>query len=253
MSFESRKAVGDRVSWNALTVPGRARVSPPALVQHLQSQRNQALAALGLTDPALGLRTLTFVGHVDALDGPVVDGDPAVPLSESERIRPFDGTMNYIAWLAASPEAVIRAQEFRDKDGKPVAVPRALLYQYLRQGLLGGLAESAAGLVARLRPQMAVQESAHALVGFRHLRRGAGRGSGRYRQRSDRRVTGARRAGPAPVGGGACAARVRAVAARGLAAARHQRCAAAAARSPTARLERLFAEHMDICSYRLDA
>ncbi|MGL4967678.1 MAG: hypothetical protein ACRC67_41060 [Inquilinus sp.] len=253
VSFESRKAVGDRVSWNALTFQGVPEFLRQRWFNILQSQRDQALAALGLTDPALGLRKLTFVGHVDALDGPVVDGDPAVPLSETERIRPFDGTMNYIAWLAASPEAVIRAQEFRDKDGKPVAVPRALLYQYLRQGLLGGLAESAAGLVARLRPQMAVQESAHALVGFDTSGvvpdeaavdiDSAAIGVSRARVALGQHLLAAVRAPPGfeplppealpLLGINDALLRLRDL--------------------PTARLERLFAEHMDICSYRLDA
>ena len=253
VSFESRKAVGDRVSWNALVLGGVADVLRRRWWNILQGRRDEALAALGLNDPALGLRKLTFVGHVDALIGPVIDGDPLVPLSETERIRPFDEIMNYIGWLMTSPEAVVRAQEFRDKNGDRVPAPQALLYQYLRQAFLAGLAESSAGLLARLRPQMMVQESAHALVGFD----GSGVVPDEAAVQIDSSAIGLSRARVsvgqhlltavrAPAGFEPLPSEAEPLLELNDALGKLRDL-------PTARLERLFAEHMDTCSYRLDA
>jgi hypothetical protein len=253
VSFESRKAVGDRVSWNALGFGGVPDVLRRRWFDILQTSRDQALAALGLTDPALGLRKLTFVGQIDTLNGPVVDGDPLVPLSESQRIRLFDEKINYIGWLLVSSEAVIRAQEFRDKDGNPVVPPRALLYQYLRQALLASLAESSVGLVARLRPEMIRQESAHSLVGFD----GSGVVPDEAAVQIDSAAIGLSRA-RVSVGQHLLTA-VRAppdfapVPPEALPLQDINQALTRLRDLPTARLERLFAEHMDICSYRLDA
>ncbi len=253
VSFESRKAVGDRVSWNALALQGVSGFVLSNWFDILQTVRDQALANLGLTDAALGLRKLTFLGHADALGGPVVDGEPLVPLSETERIRPFDESMNYIGWLLTSSEAIVRAQEFRDQNGDLIAAPRALLYQYLRQALLAGLSESAFGLIARLRPEMIAEETAHALVGFDRSGLvpdeaavqidGAAIGLSRAQVSVGQHLLTAVRAPPdflplPPEALPLLAMNDALVRLRDL---------------PTARLERLFAEHMDICSYRLDA
>ena len=253
VSFESRKAVGDRVSWNALALRGVADFIRLRWWNILQTRRDQALAELGLTDPALGLRKLTFLGQTDALDGPVVDGDPVVPLSEIERIRPFDDSMNYIGWLMASTEAVLRAQDFRDNSGNSLPPPRALLYQYLRQALLDGLSDSASKLLLRLRPQMIVSEFANPLVGFDTSDvvpdeaavqiDSAALGLSRARISVGQHLLTAVRAPPdfesvPPEAQPLLAMQDALLRLRDL---------------PTARLERLFAEHMDVCGYRLDA
>ena len=185
--------------------------------------------------------------------GPVIDGDPLVPLSETERIRPFDEIMNYIGWLMTSSEAVVRAQEFRDKNGERVPAPQALLYQYLRQAFLAGLAESSVGLLARLRPQMMVQESAHALVGFD----GSGVVPDEAAVQIDSSAIGLSRArvsvGQHLLTAVRAPARFEPLPSEAEPLLQLNDALGKLRDLPTARLERLFAEHMDICSYRLDA
>ena len=150
-------------------------------------------------------------------------------------------------------EAVVRAQEFRDKNGDRVPAPQALLYQYLRQAFLAGLAESSAGLLARLRPQMMVQESAHALVGFD----GSGVVPDEAAVQIDSSAIGLSRARVsvgqhlltavrAPAGFEPLPSEAEPLLELNDALGKLRDL-------PTARLERLFAEHMDTCSYRLDA
>src|SRR5262249_58931539 len=89
--------------------------------------------------PIEPLQKFTFLSKSDPLGGPVIDGDPRIPLSEDKQIRPFDDKRNYIDLLIDSPRADIDGEVFRDANGKRIAAPTALLYQLLRHAYLSEL------------------------------------------------------------------------------------------------------------------
>jgi hypothetical protein len=102
------------------------------------------------------LRRVLFMAKIDRVTSDVIDGDPAVPLSETRTIRPYDGVAahNYIYWLATASSAEIQYQDFKGADGKSVPAPTALLYKLLRVGSLAEINAGSRLLAERLRPEV---------------------------------------------------------------------------------------------------
>ena len=207
--------------------------------------RGRALLTQLGADPALSPPILEklFYGESTLLTGPVVDDRP---LSESDPIRPYsaDGK-NYIEWLISSSLDAIRQQDF---GGKPQ--PASLLYLMLRHAMLlgqwdagtafleaHGLADPA---VARREPSfISVEASATAGVSkLQHL----------YEPQPA--ITGD---ATTPLAEYVLRPSVLATAPETASLREIVAALGGLARTPTARLERLFAEHVDCCSYRLDA
>ena len=258
-TFGARKGVTDHTAWNWLQFDGRFSAFAQRFWDALKTGRTQALARLGfdVTQVDLKLAQIAFLSRFEPLDGPVVDGDPELPLSETMGITPFDPPTgrNYIHWLVGSEHSIIKAQTFRLADGTTAPPPKALLYKYLRHALLANASISALAL-ARLRvpvlaamaippePDSVNVAASHVLTSPQLLDLNASalgltrnaRSLGGYvldKARS-RQIT-----ADDPPELFATADLVQALKQlTGL---------------PTARLERLFAEHVDLTSHRLDA
>ncbi len=187
-----------------------------------------------------------FFGAQQRLHGPLIDDRP---LSESAPVRAYTADeRNYIAWLADAARASL--ETVRREDGLQ-ATPTALLYLLLRHAVLLGYWETAfqleldagtidAASVAELRRE----------APFVHVAHGTAGSESRFAQlyRTDVAVTGddvtlvgdhiTQVLGQAP----------------GTRLLDEQLAALDRLRDvPTSRLERLLAEHVDTCSYRLDA
>ena len=255
VEFYSRKAVSDEYLWNYIRFKGTPAAFATEAWEDLQNLKNQRLAILGLISPLpYRAKELTFWREHDLLTGPVVDGDPGIPLSEEKRIRPFDGDHNYIDWLASASRTQIETQSFTAADGQPADAPKALLYQMLRHSYLSELARAGLGFL-----------KSHAAATFGEMPEPAAIenvGGNRSLTLTDLMNTDTSKIGVTPDS-------------RRLAdfLLDHARAGTATAdfppeviplvdqtealkllaKLPTARLERAFAEHLDLCGYRLDA
>lgn len=177
------------------------------------------------------------------LDGPIVDDRP---LSETEAIRNYAGNRNYIEWLVdAAQSGIERIQQEQGFDGNKK--PAALLYLLLRHALQ--LSFHATG--ARLQAQASDVTVASTVLRepvFVHVAEAEGESESRYGVlfRPDERITHQ----PNLLIGDYIARNLRVLDPE----LREQTEALERlSRVPTARLERIFAEHIDTCSYRLDA
>jgi hypothetical protein len=214
------------------------------LAAMLRLRSQQLLTQLG-ADPNARPPILEkfFYGESTLLTGPVVDD---VPLSESQPIRAYTpDNKNYIEWLAVSSLDVIRRQDF---GGKPE--PTALLYLLLRHAMMLGHWD--AGI--RLLETRALVDSAveRREASFVHVQAADDAGQSKFKRLYSPRpdVTGDATMTlaeyvlqPAVLGTAVETVDLREI----LAALDLLKDA------PTARLERAFAEHIDCCSYRLDA
>lgn len=225
VTFHQRRAVGTEYLWNLAAFQGE----DPS-VRHLahQAAAGALLQSLGHDFQGAPPRMLDLeVLRVQVeIARPIVDD---LPLSETRTLEP-----NYIHWLRGNLD-VIRAESYG------TAVPTALLYIFLRQAVLLGawdagtrllIAHGLTDATIRREAELVNVRTANELTRWDHL------------DAKILGVTGALSVGDFVHGGGADSA----------AEYREQQAALAVlAALPTARLERLFAEHIDLCSYRLDA
>jgi len=176
------------------------------------------------------------------LTGPLVDDRP---LSETEEIRKYAGNLNYIQWLVQAAQAdVQRVQQETgfDNDQKPAALLYLMLRHALQTGFLatGVRLQADAGLITDV--MAALREPA--FVHVRQIEGSESRYSTLFRpaevitgsselRLGDYIATNIRRVDPDLAEQIAALERLSLV--------------------PTGRLERLFAEHIDTASYRLDA
>ncbi len=177
------------------------------------------------------------------LDGPVIDDRP---LSEIEKIRAYASGKNYIAWLIETAQTgidALRAERGFDEDKKPAA----LLYLLLRHALQVGFHET--GVRQQIKAKVVAETPAlfeePSLI---HVQVDKQMTESRYGllYAEDPRITGR----PGLRLGDFIAERIRTIDPE----MREQIEALESLQDvPTARLERIFAEHLDCCSYRLDA
>ncbi len=255
VEYFSRKAVADDYLWNYIRLKGTPQAYATGIWEEMQREKTANLSLLGLDMTApFPLKQLTFWREHDQLTGPVVDGDPGVPLAEDKTIRPYDAAHNYIDWLLSSSRADIEAEAFTGTDGQPAPPPRALLYQLLRHAYLselgragiGFLKDRAEAVFAELPAEPPIANVGanrslvlHDLMNVDTAKIGVTPESGTV---ADYLLTHARAAIASPdrpeqvIPLADMTAALRILAAL-----------------PTARLERAFAEHVDLCSYRLDA
>jgi len=235
--------------YNRLNLQGLGWVIVPLIRNGILQEGIDLLRRLGYTgEEAPEILEKVFFGRHNRLTGPVID-DP--PLSETDPIHDTttDGR-NYLEWLATaagtSLDALYRQEGF--VDDQP---PRALLYLMLRHALqLGyhdvslqlheaaGLLDAATVVTARRdRPYIHVEEQAsinESRYGLLYVHEEA--------------ITGSQQVSVGDFIGSSLATLAPAEALR-----EQTQAIERLADQPTARLERAFADHVDCCSYRLDA
>jgi hypothetical protein len=212
-----------------------------AIHSQLKGLREQLLDKLGLDPAEVPMLEKVLNDKAIPLRGAVVDD---VALSETSPIRPYskDGK-NYLAWLATAGFDKVRREDF---GGSPK--PRALLYLVARYGVLMSYWDTSIKLLdaANLIDASAARREAN----FLHV--GAevdGASKWEPLVRTAPQITGSQKLTVAEhidlphVINAAAARRLRDV----------KDALLALANASTASLERLFAEHVDLCTYRLDA
>ena len=191
------------------------------------------------------LLTKIYWGREKPLDGPVVDD---VPLSETARIRAYAGGRNYIEWLvAAAQDSMTAVQAEQGFDGGKR--PTALLYLLLRHAVQLDFHATAIDLLleAGVEPSSAMLRTEPSFV---HVADDPAQPSeSRYAVlfQADPRVT-----NDADLRIGDYIARRARLLEQSLLP-EHLTALDRLATLSTAALERLFAEHIDTVSYRLDA
>ena len=255
VEFAQRHTVGPNYRTNWLLFAGHTLQAREA-ERRVKERAEQLLRELGFDFAQTPrLFELTFFGSSTRLDGPVVDDRP---LSETQPLRELvPGIGNYIQWLLRSDLATINREDFgNDADGKPRPAPLALLYLLLRHALTLAYAETGGVVVRENRlplrqpPIPGLAERPPELE-LRNL--GATPQLTRWHALA---LLVPRNEGTVSVGELLRARRL-IPALADLIAAREldevEDALALLAERPTAALERLLAEHLDLCSYRLDA
>ena len=224
VTYHHRRAVGSQFIWNETAFAGG---DPARRMEAHQAAAFSLIQALGHDLQGARAVALELLRSATENTRPTIDNRP---LSETRSLDP-----NYIEWLRGSFDAV-RTESY----GAPT--PTALLYVLLRQALLLGTWDAstrlliAAGLADesdRVESELVHVGAAKELTRWDHL---------------DATI-------PNVTGNLAVATFVRGPNGGDAAADLKEQLAAleTLAPLPTARLERLFAEHVDLCSYRLDA
>ena len=258
VEYFSRRALADEFYFNLYQFGGFAFRHLNPLWHILQSRKFEQLNAMKLANfKDLKIRDLTFFPKRDKLNGPIVDNDPKLPLSETNGITPFFNKegfdWNYIHWLLKASKKDLQIERFINENNEGVSPPKALLYMYLRQALLNEMTSTAKGFlrVKREITSVPTNPSMVNMVGAKHF---ADKDlwnvdvnlEGQDQQVSDFIHEKFRKAAIADIPDRQdFEVMMNLQQMRG--------ALEKLADLPTARLERLFAEHMDTCSYRLDA
>ncbi len=254
VEYYSRKGISRDYLANYLRFLRFSPVSVASLWEQMEAAVYGQLRDIGL-DPnvAFGLRDVIFWREHDLLGGPVIDADPRIPFSESEGIATFDGARNYIDWLRTASLDDIRQQALRNADGDAVAPPAAMLYRLLRDAFLAELDRGGRTLVTALAPEVFAElpaEPAIVDVGGKTFtsRDVLSVDASKIGASAARVAVGDLLVAVARGGSGGAAPPPEAAGLADLHAALGM-----LAPLPTARLERLLAEHVDLCGHRLDA
>jgi hypothetical protein len=257
VEYYSRKGVSDLYTWNYLSFGGFSP-SSGAFWNELQLRKNRMLADIGLgAQPNLFIRNLTFLSNLESLHwSPVIDQDPKLPLSETDGIQRFNSTDNYIDWLLKSDWESIKSEVFKDEQGKSIPPPKALLYKLLHRAYTEHVNESILRLLLRLQVISAWPKTRELenVGGQQHLI------PLDFQNVDASRISAGDDGSPLTTEKITLAAHLQNSLVANFAPVDEAipllsiRSALETLRlTPTARLERLFAEHMDLCSYRLDA
>jgi hypothetical protein len=256
VDYFRRQAFASEYLWNYVTflggVASEMRRNQTAFGQRVLQDIGQPV------NEPLPVVDLTFFSTHSHITDPIIDDIAATEdekLSESDTVRRLyalagvEGKQNYIGWLYGSSVAEIKTQAFHGPSGDALPVPRPLLYRMLRQGLLLANVDAAMELyelngvvsaAARREVELPNVRAERTVTRWEFLEARMDRVlpqvSNQPIQMAEYLGTAAGQSQPSTSG----LMQVRA-ALQGL------------IELPTARLERLFAEHVDLCSYRLDA
>jgi hypothetical protein len=254
VDYFSRKAGTNDYVWNYFNFQGAPWKFFHPTWMEMVNRKVSNLTGVGLGSfDDLKIRDLMFLEGREHLYGPVVDGDPELPLSELDGIRPYfeDEALNlrrnYIDWLLQSTLDTIEKEQFIDKDGKGVTPPKALLYMLLRQSLLNQVVKAGKDwlIAEKITTAIPVNPNLLNMNGQQFL---AGR---------DLLNVSLPALGDVVLGENIVnAARIPDNPGFHFTwwpVAETRKALGKLAGLPTARLERLFAEHIDLCSYRMDA
>jgi hypothetical protein len=251
-SFASRKAVTDEWAWNTLHYQHVTQGERETWWADRKASRDQQLAQLGIDPSGLPIADLMFFDAIDPLAVPVVDRDPDVPLSEQDGLSKFDNSRNYIEWLLAASQDELMRESFTNESGDAIPPPRALLYRLLHSAWTTQLSNSAADLFARVRPQLVASPEFPSLVNV---------GAQKVVHETHSIQFDASKLGLTQTSRGLGDLLLDFASSPGLGEPppealplqSHREALSRLADRPTAVLERLFAEHVDLAGHRLDA
>ena len=251
-TFASRRAVSDEYLRQRTVFLARR----PGDVDDLDDVRDDQLEDIDFppattpTDPLIA--RILFLRGTQPWRASLVDRDPALPLSERDPVGPYDGTHNYLWWLANATREDVTSQHFVGADGTTVPAPSALLYALLRHALLAALEAGTLASARQFGNRFFDVVDRDPLV--------ANIGDEQHVLRRDYLNVDASRLGLTPTPKPLADWVLSAVRRRGSnppsaidRVAEVHDAIVALADLPTARLERLLAEHVDLCSHRLDA
>lgn len=253
--YATRKAITDVAALAELKFSGARREAHEKWIFETGNKRGATLATiLGDSIHLSLLHGLLFFGDTDRWLAPIVDRDPKVPLSERDPIAPFSGTRNYLQWLAKANLTALKTERFVGDDGRTVPAPAALLYVLLRYSLLTAVEEGSLDIATVAGAKFFDVITSDPLI--------SNIGSSQHVLRKDYLAVNAAPLGlsttATPLGHwvreSAHVAATGSQYAAALAVVTDANDAIGAlADVPTARLERLLSEHIDLCSYRFDA
>lgn len=258
-----RHATGNETLWNLQAFfPGP--FYGPALIQKMRLEARFLLQELGLSfDPQPRLFDLAFFqGHDQVLD-PLVDDIPAEEtekLAEAGQLKKIYrvpdpsspggfAPASYLGWLAHGAYDDLKLERLLGLDGEALPAPRPLFYRLLRSALLLSVHDAATRIYTRfgVLPLAARREVEIANVARE-------RTVTRWEMMDARigRVLPGLSTDDLPLGAWLATAAGRAQP-EALTLEELRRALAGLIELPTARLERILVEHLDLCSYRLDA
>lgn len=207
---------------------------------------------------------LLFSERTSGINGPLVDD---VTLAEDEKLSETVGLparyavkigagdealsedKNYIGWLVSSDVNTLKQQLLFNKNGEPLANPNALLYRMLHRSLLLSHYEATMNLYEELQ---LVENNIRREQDFTNVDAGRNVTRWEFMEAKVNRVMPQLSAANLAIGDFLATAEGSALpAAFSLQEVRQS--IASLETLKTAELERLFAEHLDLCSYRLDA
>jgi hypothetical protein len=254
--YLSRKSVTDPYVFEQLKFAGASREAQTLWVNELINRRrpnlNKILSHSQQSESLLS--QILFTEQTDPWLGPIVDRDPKVPLSERDPIAPYSGTRNYLHWLAEASLNDLNTERFIGPQGTTISRPAALLYVLLRYSLLTAVEEGTLEIArtagAKYFDVVARDPLVASIGGAQHVLRrdyldvdAAKLGVATQAMSLSKWVHESAQKMPA---GGVWSSALAVVTDA-------NESIAALASVPTARLERLLAEHVDLCSYRMDA
>lgn len=167
IEFYRRHAVGSKYLWNLQALISRDFGNPSGrtgMINELRRLAGAMAEKVGINrETLLSIFALSFFQRQDLIRDPVVDDileEETEKLFETKKVRPIyqapdpqnPGQMintNYIGWLGSSPYAVIKEQIFVNSAGEAQPIPRPLLYRMLRSSYLQALFDAALKLYIR--------------------------------------------------------------------------------------------------------
>jgi hypothetical protein len=246
VEFYQRKGTDDVFTWNYLNLQN----SMAALqwVPVFTKLSDLILIHLGI-DPndRPKIAEVCFFDSQNQLTGSVIDENP---LSETDPILTYDGVNNYISWLLSSDTDTINNETFTDGDGTAVSAPTALLYLILRNAYLQQIWLNVQTLYSQnnLITSPVKEQSILNVQTQPEM------------TKMDYMMADVSKIFPAEVTSGVSMIAAAFVQQPGILSLLGDKYFSEVKEAleglknlPTARLERIFTEHLDLCSYRLDA
>ncbi len=237
VEFYQRYSVGENYMTSLLNFEGLGRV---AVLWH-QNRKKDAedlLKELGYPEDALPvIATFSWFNSAVLLNGPVVD---TVPVSETELLTGSSDRKNYLQWLLDSNLDTIRDEDFGE-----ATKPQSLLYLYLRNAYLQSVWDGSSNI---LDPDRTSSRAEAELLYIGKENTSKGKWETMY---SPHAAT----TGSSGKSIGQYLSSVTDFTGLGNSANNLENLREGIellADRPTAHLERAFAEHLDLCSYRLD-
>lgn len=258
--YHQRFAIGIEQLSNLLKIQN-FDVFSTEIVQYLVNKGREILVDLGydqLADSPEILAKLFFTSQT-LLDGPLIDVDPA---SENASVKPITvqaapedpDAENYIEWLASRTLDEIRREDFgEDLEGEKIAAPTALMYLMLRQSLMLAYFDTAYNFhVSRKQVSDPVRNKREPELMY-VAQENPGRSKLSYLYTRNEAITGTDQLTVAEYVSNADVLlnpqfQFETQALRDV-----KEAMDLLGDASTARLERAFSEHIDLCSYRLDA